>query len=231
MENESILYNNNSHQKKITKTIVLYGLNGVGKTTLLLQLTKNRFENKYQTTIGVNFYMKEFENTILSIWDTCGDEMEMGILPPHLYKQSSCFILVCSYNSIESLNSINNFIGYIKSKFEKVKNKKKKIFIALINKSDCKDKSFNLEYAFRILRENNPNILVAEISCKNSDDVLEFFNKICDLLEDRDEFNYRYSNISLNDSQIRRRGNTIFYSGGFKINNHKNEDKIKKKCC
>ena len=76
MENESILYNNNSHQKKITKTIVLYGLNGVGKTTLLLQLTKNRFENKYQTTIGVNFYMKEFENTILSIWDTCGDEME-----------------------------------------------------------------------------------------------------------------------------------------------------------
>ena len=231
MENESILYKNNSLQKKITKTIVLFGLNGVGKTSLLLQLTKNRFENKYQTTIGVNFYMKEFENITLSIWDTCGDEMEMQILPPHLYKQSSCFILVCSYNSIESLNSINNFIEYIKSHIEKVKNKKKKNFIALINKSDCKDKKFNLEFAFRILRENNPNILVAEISCKNSDDVLEFFNKICDLLEDRDEFNYRYSNISLNDSQIRRRGNTIFYSGGFKINNHKNEDKIKKKCC
>ena len=231
MENESILYKNNSIQKKLTKTIVLFGLNGVGKTTLLLQLTKNRFEKKYQTTIGVNFYMKEFENITLSIWDTCGDEMEMEILPPHLYKQSSCFILVCSYNSIESLNSINNFIGYIKSKFEKVKNKKKKIFIALINKSDYKDKNFNLEYAFRFLKENNPNILVAEISCKNSDDVLEFFNKICDLLEDREEFNYRYSNMSFNDSQIRRRGNTIFYSGGFKINNHKNEDKIKKKCC
>ena len=131
MENESILYKNNSIQKKLTKTIVLFGLNGVGKTTLLLQLTKNRFEKKYQTTIGVNFYMKEFENITLSIWDTCGDEMEMEILPPHLYKQSSCFILVCSYNSIESLNSINNFIGYIKSKFEKVKNKKKKNFYCI----------------------------------------------------------------------------------------------------
>jgi hypothetical protein len=72
---------------------------------------------------------------------------------------------------------------------------------------------------------------VAEISSKNSEDVLEFFNKICDLLEDREEFNYKYSNITLNDSQNRRRGNTIFYSGGFKINNHKNDDKINKKCC
>ena len=43
MENESILYNNNSHQKKITKTIVLYGLNGVGKYMIYFSLKR-----KYQ---------------------------------------------------------------------------------------------------------------------------------------------------------------------------------------
>ena len=73
--------------------------------------------------------MKEFQNTTLSIWDTSGDEIEMEILPPHLYKQSSCFIIVLSYNSIESLNTSNNFIEYINQHIEKFKSKKKKFLL------------------------------------------------------------------------------------------------------
>ena len=79
--NQSLTYKKNNSKKKSLETIILFGLNYVGKTSLLLQLTKNRFEKKYLTTIGINYYLKEFENTNLSIWDTCGDEIEMEILP------------------------------------------------------------------------------------------------------------------------------------------------------
>ena len=221
----STLYRNNVIEKKNHETIILFGINGVGKTSLLLQLTKNRFEKKYITTIGVNFYMKEYKNIRLSIWDTCGDEMEMQILPSHLYKQSSCFIIVLSYNSIESLNTCNNFIDYINHNIQKIKTKKKKTFIALINKSDCKDKNFSLDNAIKILREYDPNILVAEISAKNCENVLEFFLKVSDLL------NEHKHKFSFDEQLIKNRGNTIFYSSNFKINDIDNRSKKNKKCC
>ena len=222
----STLYRNNEIEKKNDETIILFGINGVGKTSLLLQLTKNRFEKKYITTIGVNFYMKEYKNIRLSIWDTCGDEMEMQILPSHLYKQSSCFIIVLSYNSIESLNTCNNFIDYINHNIQKIKTKKKKTFIALINKSDLKDKSFTLENAIHLLTENNPSILVAEISSKNNLSVLEFFKKVCDLLHDKNNINN-----NLNESLIKKRNNTIFYSGNFRINEESFVNEAHSKCC
>jgi small GTP-binding protein len=224
--NQSLTYKKNNSKKKSIETMILFGLNYVGKTSLLLQLTKNRFEKKYLTTIGINYYLKEFENTNLSIWDTCGDEIEMEILPLHIYKQSSCFIIVLSYNSIESLNSTNHFIEYIKNKIEKVKCKDKKTFIALINKSDLKDKSFTLENAIHLLTENNPSILVAEISCKNNLSVLEFFKKVCDLLHNKNNINN-----NLNESLIKKRSNTIFYSGNFRINEESFVNEAHSKCC
>ena len=43
------------------KSLIILGESEVGKSTLLKSLTKSKFDPNYQTTIGLNYYVKEIE--------------------------------------------------------------------------------------------------------------------------------------------------------------------------
>ena len=68
--------------KKAVKTkpikIILLGESGVGKTSIILRYSKNKFEEHQGSTIGSTFIEKDFtKNNIiykLNIWDTTGQE-------------------------------------------------------------------------------------------------------------------------------------------------------------
>ena len=232
-----------------TKTILFFGASCSGKTSLLLQLTKNRFDEEYQTTIGVNYYFKEMAVVTLSLWDTRGSEISEGFLPKHLFTSASCFIIVLSYDDIDSLNEAILYIDFIKSQCDvdhtstTVFNSYKPI-IALINKKDVKDKQFKRGEAIVALRETCPNILIGEITAKDGVMVKRFFEKVETLLlfgkvrrsrgegnddnddddnneEEGDDLLMVASTFQINDKQ------------GNDTNNNDNDKKRskKKKCC
>ena len=169
-----------------TKTLLIFGTCCTGKTTLLLQLTKNRFDDEYQTTIGVNYYFKELSLVTFSIWDTRGTEISENFLPKHLFTSAHCFIIVLSYSDIESLNEAISYIDFIKSQtncdYQRTSLNNNKPIIALINKKDVKDKQFKRIEAVVALRDVCPNILIGEITAKDNLMVKNFFEKVESLL-------------------------------------------------
>ena len=207
--------------RKQEKTIVFFGSNSVGKTTILQQFTKNQFDEDYQSTLGINFYSKDLEQIRLLIWDTCGEELSNDFAPPHLYRTSSCFIIVLSYHSKESLDESLLYINYIKSNISKQNVKQNPYIIALINKKDIKNKQFTLKTALQTLREFCPHILIGEITAKDGIGVKKFFNKLESLL----------TGGNFNNNKEKAQDDDLFFVNTFKVENESTKRKTKKKCC
>ncbi len=90
--------------------ICIFGDGGVGKTTLTNRYLTGIFEERYQLTIGMDFYLKKLEldgNKIsLQIWDFAGEEKFRFLLPSAVIgAQGTIFVYdVTRYLTFESLN-------------------------------------------------------------------------------------------------------------------------------
>ncbi|MFX1322359.1 MAG: Rab family GTPase [Promethearchaeota archaeon] len=89
--------------------VVIFGDGGVGKTTLTNRYLTGIFEERYQLTIGMDFYLKKLElnrNKIsLQIWDFAGEEKFRFLLPSAvLGAQGTIFMYdITQYSTFESL--------------------------------------------------------------------------------------------------------------------------------
>jgi len=89
--------------------ICIFGDGGVGKTTLTNRYLTGIFEERYQLTIGMDFYLKKLElNGIkisLQIWDFAGEEKFRFLLPSAILgAQGTIFMYdLTRYSSFESL--------------------------------------------------------------------------------------------------------------------------------
>lgn len=89
--------------------VCIFGNAGVGKTTLTNRYLTGIFEERYQSTIGMDFYLKKLElngNKIsLQIWDFAGEEKFRFLLPSAvLGAQGTIFMYdITRYSTFESL--------------------------------------------------------------------------------------------------------------------------------
>lgn len=81
--------------------IILLGEAGVGKSSLLIRSTQDKFEEYYSTTIGFEFatlnFLYQNLKLKLQVWDTCGQEVYRSLISS-FYRDSSLAILVYSIN-------------------------------------------------------------------------------------------------------------------------------------
>ena len=90
--------------------VCIFGNGGVGKTTLTNRYLTGIFEERYQLTIGMDFYLKKLElngNKIsLQIWDFAGEEKFRFLLPSVMIgAQGTIFMYdITRYPTFESLN-------------------------------------------------------------------------------------------------------------------------------
>jgi Ras-related protein Rab-18 len=93
-----------------TLKILIIGESGVGKSSLLLRFTDDKFDQEMAATIGVDFKVKQLEidgNRVkLAIWDTAGQE-RFRTLTPGYYRGAQGAILVydvCNRDSFRQLD-------------------------------------------------------------------------------------------------------------------------------
>jgi Ras-related protein Rab-7A len=102
--------------------ICIFGDGGVGKTTLTHRYMTGIFEEKYQLTIGMDFYLKklkvEEDDISLQIWDFAGEEKFRFLMPGALTgAQAAIFMYDLSrYNTLENLS---NWISLFKETIQK----------------------------------------------------------------------------------------------------------------
>lgn len=90
--------------------ILLIGDSGVGKSSLLLRFSDDRFSETYMSTIGVDFRIRTIEmndgkRVKLQIWDTTGQERFKNITSSY-YRGSHAIIMVYDVTDLQSFTNI-----------------------------------------------------------------------------------------------------------------------------
>ena len=153
--------------------LLIIGESSVGKTSIIVRYTENKFDNSGIATCGVDVKCKyvSYENIKirLDIWDTAGQERFRG-LAKNYFRGSNGFILVYDITNQKSFEKLK---GWMNDAKEKMDPKSKMIVIG--NKKDCQE---NREVDLDILEDfaNKNKVKTLEVSAKTNEGIDEIFN-------------------------------------------------------
>ncbi len=112
--------------------IVLVGSSNAGKTSLISRYALGEFDQKVQSTIGIDLCHKQLDHeTHLQLWDTAGQERFKSV-PSTLYRQADAIVFVYDMTDLKSFENLNlwwrEFLTY--------GNRQQTVCILLGNKAD-----------------------------------------------------------------------------------------------
>ena len=161
--------------KYIIKILTL-GDTMVGKSSIVLRFSEDKFDDNQFATIGIDFktkYIKIADSSVkVLIWDTAGQEKFQNIAKQY-YKGANGVLLIYDIGSRKSFERIDFWLKELKEN-----NRIDELFICLVgNKSDLEDKRvITTEEGEKYAKDNN--ILFFEVSAKTGKGVVELFNKV-----------------------------------------------------
>ncbi|XP_068700667.1 uncharacterized protein [Montipora foliosa] len=167
----------------IFKVLVL-GDSSVGKSSLIRRFHADVFEQKLPTTIGVDFFVHDFEvdgkKVKLQIWDTAGEERyRQGGLTSSFYRGAHGALIVFSLTSHKSFENVKKL--WIDEFYRKSGSDTVTILVG--NKQDLEDKREVKEDHIKEFAELN-SMCWLETSAKDCTNVKEAFDtmvyKLCE---------------------------------------------------
>ena len=192
----------------------------MGKSCILLQFTDNKFREKHEITIGVEFESKTIEIdgklVKIQIWDTAGHEAFQSITRTY-YKGAVGALLVYDITRKETFNHLVKWLSEVKE------NASKEITIILIwNKNDLEnERQVTYEEGESFAKENN--LLFLETSAKTAKNIAEAFNlsalKILNNIQKTGEEEILNNNIKIDKNK------------GIMNQKENNKNNNKKGCC
>ena len=160
--------------------MMLLGDAEVGKSSLILRITGNKFDETIVSTIGKGSYSYEIVlhgyKLKMKIWDTAGQE-RFKSMSLNAVKNVDGLLLVYSIANRESFNNLEGWL----SQLNDVTDLKKKPVVIIGNKKDLestREVEFNEGKEFADSR----NLHFYEVSAKTGENVQEAFNDIFEQL-------------------------------------------------
>ena len=163
---------------------IIIGDSAVGKSNILLRYVHEKFNEEFQSTIGVEFGAKNIQLNEkiyrIQIWDTAGQENFRSITRAY-YKNSVCACIVYDITQKNSFENVKSWIEDCK------KQSPKTVFLVLIgNKLDLeKQRQVSYDEGEEFARKNN--MLFFETSAKTGENIENVFltsaQKIADNIE------------------------------------------------
>ena len=161
--------------KYIIKILTL-GDTSVGKSSIVLRFSDDKFDDKIFSTIGIDFktkYIKldKFSVKVL-IWDTAGQEKFQNIAKQY-YKGANGVLLIYDISNRKSFERIDFWLKELKEN-----NRIDELFLYLVgNKNDMEDKRvISFQEGEKYAKNNNINFF--EVSAKSGKGVTELFNNV-----------------------------------------------------
>ena len=156
--------------------VIIIGMYGVGKTSILNSLMKKEVDREYEPTISIDIknIQAEINDKIIqmSIWDCCGSD-KFAQNTPNLFKNTSIALLVYA------INDKDKSFKDLESWYNKLKDLSYDSIIFLIgNKNDLeKEREIKIEDA-EIFKNNHDDIKIfletSALKCNNMDKLLDY---------------------------------------------------------
>ena len=165
--------------RRTVLSLMLLGDGQVGKTSLILKLTGNEFNDSQLTTVGKESYIYQANlhgyDLKMKIWDTAGQE-RFKSMSVQVIKNSDAVILVYAINDKNSFNALDTWLN----KLNDTTDISKKPIIIVGNKSDISNREVTYEEG-KIYAESK-GYHFYETSAKTGDHINEAFNDIFEQL-------------------------------------------------
>ena len=162
-------------EKYIIKILTL-GDTLVGKSSIVLRFSDNRFDDNQLATIGIDYktkYIKVKDASVkVLLWDTAGQEKFRNIARQY-YKGANGVLLIYDVCDRKSYERIGFWMDELKQN-----NEIEQLYIILVgNKIDLEEKRVvTREEAEKYAEDNNINYL--EVSAKTGEGILDLFNEV-----------------------------------------------------
>lgn len=166
--------------------ICIFGDGGVGKTTLTHRFLTGVFQDHYDLTIGMDFFVKKIEiNELLlslQIWDFAGEEKFRFLLPSALYGAHGV-IFMYDITRFLTFKNLNNWLTVIN---EALQENNLEIPAVLVgSKIDLQDRrAVSLDNAIAYSNENNFKQYL-ECSSKTGENVELVFQTLGQIIFDK----------------------------------------------
>ena len=161
--------------KYIIKILTL-GDTLVGKSSIVLRFSDNRFDDNHLATIGIDYktkYIKVKDASVkVLLWDTAGQEKFRNIARQY-YKGANGVLLIYDVCDRKTYERIGFWMDELKQN-----NEIEQLYIILVgNKIDLEEKRVvTREEAEKYAEDNNINYL--EVSAKTGEGILDLFNEV-----------------------------------------------------
>ena len=161
--------------KYIIKILTL-GDTLVGKSSIVLRFSDNRFDDNQLATIGIDYktkYIKVKDASVkVLLWDTAGQEKFRNIARQY-YKGANGVLLIYDVCDRKTYERIGFWMDELKQN-----NEIEQLYIILVgNKIDLEEKRVvTREEAEKYAEDNNINYL--EVSAKTGEGILDLFNEV-----------------------------------------------------
>ncbi len=167
--------------------ICIFGDGGVGKTTLVNRYLTGVFQDRYNITIGADFFVKQLDvneiKVTLQIWDFAGEKRFRFILPSYLIGSSGC-IFMYDITRYSSIRNVDDWIEIFNKGVEKGDNEIPLIMVG--GKLDLNYKrAVSAKEATEIAKQHN-FLDYIECSSKTGVNVENIFLKIAHYILERD---------------------------------------------
>ena len=215
-------------QYDLSFKIIVIGDSGVGKSCLTNQATKHAFDEKYNATVGFEFYtfnIKLNDKIIkLQIWDTCGQELYRSLIT-NFYRNSSLAIIVYAVDSKDSFENVETWLRELRT----LSNPDTKVFL-IGNKIDLeKERVIKKDEGESYAKTNKLNKFI-EASAKTGINAQQIFIDAAKLLFD-DYIKYHGNDFGENSESVQE--NVVSSKERKKLQKEQKKayNNKKKKCC
>eukprot|EP00164_Ancoracysta_twista_P002344 GFYU01003098.1.p1 GENE.GFYU01003098.1~~GFYU01003098.1.p1 ORF type:complete len:313 (-),score=52.79 GFYU01003098.1:173-1111(-) len=163
-------------RKSISEKIILVGDSGVGKTSLIIRLCRDKFTEDFQPTIGVDFMAEKFEifEQVISLhlWDTAGQDRFRSLSTPY-YRNAAAVLLSFDLSNEESLEGTLKWYEEVKTNIPDTTN----VSLFLVGlKCDVTQRAVALDKAISHAKDLKAEYF--ECSSKENRNVKELFARI-----------------------------------------------------
>ena len=223
----------------INISLIALGESGVGKTSLSTRFAKNTFSESYLATIGIDFYLKEYElpsyKLNVKLWDTAGQEKLRAVTSGSIKKADG--VAICyDITKQDSFEQMSYWIQDVKEKALQVP------VIIIGNKIDCENLLFENEEQLAEDFAKKNDFQYFRCSAKSGENVEHAFFTLLKLVMEHKKYDSnelckwlkKEKKINVGKGMKSTKGkedNSKKQDKKIKLEKESPSDKKKKKCC